>query len=334
MSKINIKKLAGKVALVTGATRGIGKGIALQLAENGAKVYITGRTLEPKPGANAIGSLRDTADEIVARGGICVPIQCDHSNDGDIERLFDTVKHENDGQLDILVNNAYSAVPALLEVFKSEAIFWEQSPTFWDTVNNVGLRNHYICSIYASRLMVPRKQGLIVNLSGGAGLKYVFNCAYGIGKEACDRMAADCGHELRDHNVAFISLWPANVSTDTVMTKLKKDLANPTLNDKDLATSSTYLDTLEKCETPEYVGKCVAGLASDQHLMKMSGKIVLTSELGRKYHLKDVDGHAPQEITQLRTILEFEGRNQLAGFVPRFIHLPKWMLSLGGNKFY
>ena len=196
--------LAGKVCIVTGATRGIGKGIALQLGEKGAKVYITGRTLEPQKGSKVGGSLRETTEAIKARGGDCIPVQCDHSKDEDIERLFEQVKRENDGQLDILVNNAYGAVNAIYS--NMEVKFWDLPVSMWDTVNNVGLRNHYICAVYAARMMVPRRRGLIVNVSSGGGLQYLFNPPYGIGKEACDRMAADCGHELFSSNVAFVSL--------------------------------------------------------------------------------------------------------------------------------
>lgn len=324
--------LAGKVCIVTGATRGIGKGIALQLAEKGAKVYITGRTLDPKHGDIFGGSLKETAREIETRGGTCTPIQCDHSKDSDVERLFDTVKKENDGQLDILVNNAFSAVPALYDAISKELNFWEQPPEFWDIVNNVGLRNHYICAVYAARMMVPRNKGLIVNVSGAPGLTYVFNCAFGIGKEACDRMAADCAHELRKHNVAFVSLWPGHVSTDTVGSKLRHDLKNAQ-NEKHIEMASAFLENLERCETSEFVGQCVASLAVDPDLMKMSGKILLTYDLGRKYRLKDTEGHEAQGMTQVKTMLNFLGYKGLASFVPGFIRLPKWLLLLSANKF-
>jgi len=151
------KPLAGKVCLVTGATRGIGKGIAVQLGANGAKVYVTGRTLDPPRGSKLGGSLRETADEIEERGGQCVPVQCDHGNDEEVERLFEQIQRENDGQLDLLVNNAYSAVGVLFGNIGVK--FWEQPMSMWDEVNNVGLRNHYLCAIYAARMMVPRKQG-------------------------------------------------------------------------------------------------------------------------------------------------------------------------------
>lgn len=141
------KPLAGKIVLVTGATRGIGRGIAVQMGEAGATVYITGRTLVAKDG---MGSLEDTAAEITKRGGLCIPVQVDHENDQQISDLFKQIETEQNGCLDILVNNAYKAVN---QIFESSSIkFWQAKPELWDEVNNVGLRSHYISTVYASRL--------------------------------------------------------------------------------------------------------------------------------------------------------------------------------------
>lgn len=174
--------LSGSVCIVTGASRGIGRGIALQLGEAGATVYITGRKLTDSQGDSTTGTLTATASEVESRGGKCIPVQCDHSKDEEIAALFEKVKTEQNGRLDILVNNAYAAVQAISEYMGKP--FWEQPLSMWDTVNNVGLRNHYMCTVYAAKMMVPRKSGLIVNISSAGGLAYLFNVAYGIGKEA------------------------------------------------------------------------------------------------------------------------------------------------------
>lgn len=150
--------------------------------------------------------------------------------------------------------------------------------------------------------------------------------------EACDRMAADCANELRKHNVAFVSLWPGYVSTDTVMSKLKRDLKNPQ-SEKHTEMVSAFLDILERSETPEFVGQCVASLGMDPDLMNMSGKIILTYDLGRKYRLKDIEGHEAQDLTQLKTMLNVLGYKRLASYVPGFIRLPKWLLLLSAYKF-
>ena len=326
-----MKTLAGKVCVVTGATRGIGKGIALQLGEKGAKVYITGRTLDPPKGSTVGGSLRETAEEIKARGGDCIPVQCDHSKDEDIERLFEQVKRENDGQLDVLVNNAYSAVNA---IFSNMGVkFWNQPISMWDSVNNVGLRNHYICAVYAARMMVPRKQGLIVNVSSGGGLRYLFNAAYGIGKEACDRMAADCGHELYSSNVAFVSLWPGAVGTEEVLAKLDDTTTNSDSLPPAMRDRSRMRRVFETGETPEFAGQCIAALATDPNIMNKTGKIVMTCDLGNEYGLKDKDGHSPMDMCSVKTALLQTKYSWMAAMTPSFVRIPKWLLSLGGNKF-
>ena len=329
--------LSGKVCIVTGATRGLGKGIALQLGEKGAKVYVTGRTRNPPKGTKVGGSLQDTVSEIEARGGTCVPIQCDHKNDKDIERLFEQVKQENDGQLDILVNNAYSAVHAITSNMRVS--FWDQPMSMWDDVNNVGLRNHYICSIYAARLMVPRRKGLIVNISSPGGLRYLFNVPYGIGKEACDRMAADCAFELSKHNVAFVSLWPGAVGTENMISLLDDAIEEAQKQSDDVGPSKNLISArkskeyFENGETTEFPGQCIAALAADPNIMKKSGKILLTCDLAREYGLQDAPGHVPTELRQLNSILRQYGFKKTAAFVPSFLKLPHWILAVYGSKF-
>ncbi|XP_033755249.1 dehydrogenase/reductase SDR family member 1-like [Pecten maximus] len=314
--------LKGKVCVVTGASRGIGKGIALQLGKAGATVYITGRTL--KSSGDVIGSLTDTAREVEERGGQCIPLQCDHSKDEDITSLFETINKQQDGQLDLLVNNAYSAVKMISE--NKGKPFWDQPISMWDTVNNVGLRNHYMCAIHAARLMVPRRSGLIVNVSSGGGLRYLFNIPYGVGKEACDRMAADCAVELRRHNVAFVSLWPGPVRTEVI---------NQLSESGHLVTKEKSGINFSEGETTEYAGRAVVNLLSDKNLVSTkSGRILLTSDLAYEYGFTDVDGRKPPSIRQLSFLL---GQNPktawIAKWTPGFLYLPKWLLAQAGNKF-
>merc|ERR1712212_1257377 len=200
--------LSGKVCLVTGASRGIGRGIALQLAKSGATVYITGRKLE---------DLKKCAEDMKQAGGQNVlPLQVDHAKEEEIERLFETIKKEQNGQLDILVNNAYAAVNHIFENMGKP--FWEADPAYsWDIVNNVGLRNHFICSSFAARIMTEMKSGLIINVSSPGGLKYLFNVCYGIGKAALDRMTQDTAVELKPHNVAVVGIWPGPVKTEKIL---------------------------------------------------------------------------------------------------------------------
>ncbi|RDD44150.1 Dehydrogenase/reductase SDR family member 1 [Trichoplax sp. H2] len=309
-----MSSLQGKVCLVTGATRGIGKGIAVILGEEGATVYITGRTLEAKPGLS--GSLKETAQEIDAAGGKGIPIQCDHSKDEDIAKLFATIAKEQDGRLDVLVNNAYAGVQAIFD--NSRKKFWEQPDNMWDTINGVGLRAHYIATCHASRLMVPRKQGLIVNISSAGGLRYLFNVAYGIGKAGVDRMAADCGYELKKSNVAMVSLWPGPVKTEYV---------SKNLNERD-EMKSIFSDA----EDPTFSGKAVVAMANDPNIMKKTGKIVTTADLSTEYGFTDISGNRPSNIRSVKDMLKFSGSN-LAPIVPGWIRLPWWVIAATTHKF-
>lgn len=311
--------LSGIICLITGATRGIGKGIALKLGEAGATVYITGRSLKPLSHKNG-GSLQETSDEIRRLGGQCIPIVCDHGNMAEVEQLFEQISREQDGRLDVLVNNAYSAVNKIMEFYGVK--FWDAPPTLWDDVNNVGLRNHYFCTVYASRLMVARNKGLIVNISSAGGLKYLFNVPYGVGKEALDRMTADCAVELRKCNVAVVSLWPGAVSTENIQSAMNEAAADPKLK-----------KTFEIAETPEFSGTCIVKLATDSNIMSRSGKIVTTADLAEEFSLKDIDGSTPQNIRSLSTLLTYTGHTWIAAFFPRWVKLPKWVLALAGNKF-
>ncbi|CAH3192043.1 unnamed protein product, partial [Porites evermanni] len=218
-----LPSLSGKVCIVTGASRGIGKGIALILAKAGATVYITGQFGYQK--IVLWFTILGTFLFKESCGGQCIPVQCDHGNDEEVQKLFDKVSKEQNGRLDILVNNAYNGVKAIIE--NSGEPFYEQPLHTWDDMNDVGLRSHYIAAWHAAKMMVPAKQGLIVNVSSPGGLRYVLNVPYGVGKAACDRMAADMAVELREQNVACISLWPGAVFTEQI-----KDLIFKPENEK------------------------------------------------------------------------------------------------------
>ncbi|CAB1317214.1 unnamed protein product [Coregonus sp. 'balchen'] len=234
--------LSGWVCLVTGASRGIGRGIALQLSEAGATVYITGRQEK---------TLKETAAQVKERGGNCVPVVCDSSSDEDIKYLFDQIQREQNGRLDILVNNAYAGVQAIFTNMGKK--FWETDPTIWDSINNTGLRGHYFCSVYASRMMVAQGRGLIVVISSMGGLRYLFNVSYGVGKAACDRLAADTAVELRSRGVASISLWPGAVQTEL------------------------FRDVFANGETTELSGKCIVELAKGRSVTDYTSlKFLLT----------------------------------------------------------
>lgn len=312
--------LSGRICLVTGASRGIGKGIALQLGKAGATVYITGRTLKTKEGQP--GSLEETAKEVEARGGKCIPVACDHAKDDQVKALFERIDKEQNGRLDLLVNNAYAAVD---HVFKNMKVkFWTIDPAEnWDINNAVGLRNHFLCTVYAARLMVPRESGLIVNISSVGGLKYLFNVPYGIGKQAVDRMAADCAHELYKSKIAMVSLWPGPVRTEKVQESFKST---------ETSSFNEAAAMFERGETTEYAGTCVVNMLNDGNIMKKTGKILLSRDLGDEYGFVDEDGAQPVSLRCVSDLLDMSGWKMTSKFVPSFLRIPHWMISMAGNK--
>ena len=284
--------LAGKIALVTGATRGIGKGIAIGLGEAGATVYITGRTLEPNHDSLG-GSLQETETAVREAGGICIPVQVDHSDDEQIQQLFAQIEREQNGQLDILVNNVYAGVQAIREAFGKP--FWESEPSFWDATNNVGLRSHYVASIYAARMMTKRKEGIIFTISSWGGMSYIFNVPYGVGKSACDRLAADMAKELKSHNVTSLAIYPGIVGTEQITSFAKEQSAEN-------GNSSSFGDGYN-WETPLFTGRAIASLASDDNIIKYTGKIQIVAEVAKRYKIVDENGNCPVSLRSLRFIL-------------------------------
>ncbi|KAJ8272540.1 hypothetical protein GJAV_G00090400 [Gymnothorax javanicus] len=308
--------LSGWICLVMGASRGIGKGIALQLSEAGATVYITGRKE---------ATLKEAATEVKERGGNCIPVVCDSSNEDEIKQLFERINREQKGRLDILVNNAYAGVTTIFENMGKK--FWETDPSIWDCINNAGLRGHYICSVYAARLMVAQGQGLIVVISSMGGLRYFFNVPYGVGKAACDRLAADTAVDLKKTGVASVSLWPAAVRTE-VLTRL-------VLEGETQAGFEPWMkDSIASGESTEMSGRCIVELAKDKNLMSLTGKILMTCDLARRYGIQDIDGRQIDDYFSLRYLLsQVPYLSWLSAFTPSFLRVPRCLLPLAGGHF-
>lgn len=293
-----MKQLEGKVALVTGATRGVGKGIAIGLAEAGATVYITGRTLSGSDASDdASGSLSETRSAVEEVGGVCIPVQVDHSDDEQVRLLFDRIQNEQ-GQLDLLVNNVYAGVQALAKAHGQP--FWKSEPNLWDACNNVGLRSHYVASVYAARMMAARQQGIICTISSWGGLSYIFGAAYGAGKAACDRLTADMAVELKQDNIASISIWPGIVGTEHITRFVEQtDESNPD-DSQNSAIRARY-----NWETPLLTGRAIAALAADPTVMRRTGKVQIVAELAERYGLRDRDGDRPVSLRSLRFLIPF-----------------------------
>lgn len=331
MSENISKPLMGKVALVTGATRGVGKGIALQLGQAGATVYITGRTVKSQQGV--LGSLQETCDEIKRRGGKCIPIKCDHEKDEEIASLFQQISRETNNRLDILVNNAFKGVGSIFT--NSDMPFWEMKPEIWDDLNNVGLRNHYICSVYAARMMVPAKQGLIINISSIGGMRYLFNVPYGVGKAALDRMSVDCGIELRSHNITCLSLYPGAVRTELIMDQMKsKDVKVRGTCGTEIKLSDFF--SVRNSESPEFTGKVIVSMAQDPMIMNYTSKVVLVADYAQCKGIRDIDN---KEVASMRQVSFYaslilpERAQFITRFIPNFVKVPNFVLTAMNTKF-
>lgn len=299
-------RLAGKIALVTGGSRGVGRGIAVGLGEAGATVYVTGRTSAGAGGSPRPGTVEHAALAVDTAGGRGIPVRCDHADDAQIAALFERIARES-GRLDVLVNNVYSGVADIADGVARR--FWELDPDAWDRMNHVGLRAHYVAAVHAARLMVPRRTGLIVQVSSFGSISYLFHLAYGVGKAAVDRMTADMAFELKSEGIAVVSLWPGMVRTE-----LTEDL----LRDA----SSGYRKVFDAYgESPLVAGRAVAGLASDPHVLRRTGRVVIAAEAPRRYGVRDERGRRPWSPRSLRTLAKAVLPRSLSGaavLVPPF----------------
>lgn len=263
--------LAHRVVVVTGASRGVGKGIAVALGAAGATVYVTGRTR--RGAAPPIGgTIDDTADEVTARGGRGIAVAVDHANDDDVAALFETVDREH-GNLDLLVNNVF-AIP---EGQQHGVPFWELPIAAWDTMLDVGLRSHYVASVHAARRMTAARAGLIANISSFGAVSYQVNVPYGVGKAAVDRLTRDTARDLKPFGVTVVSLWPGIVRTERV-----------------LAGQFPYDVTVS--ESPELTGRAILAIAGDADRQARSGKALVVAELAAEYGFTDVDGVTPPSL--------------------------------------
>lgn len=260
--------LTGIVAMVTGASRGAGRGIAAVLGEKGATVYVTGRTTREAPPPDARGSIEETAQEVTRRGGTGLAVRCDHTVDAQIAELFERVRREH-GRLDLLVNNAWGGYEQRGDSGSTffGTPFWEQPLWRWQAMFGAGVRATFVTSRQAAPLLIGNhrnRPGLIVNTIAWAFGAYLGNAVYDTAKAATARLTLGFAHDLRPHNVAAVAVAPGHLGVT---------------------------------ETPEYLGRAVAALAGDPGVMRHSGQVLTAGGLAREYGFTDLDGTQPEPFS-------------------------------------
>lgn len=252
----------GSVAVVTGGTRGVGRGVGRELARQGARVFITGRSAPD----------RERLDERISA------IRCDHRVDTQVQAAFNWILNEASA-IDILVNNVWGGYEDMVENgnFTWPKPFWDQPLWRWDAMFNAGVRAHYQASQLAAPAMIARRRGLIVNISFWAAKKHIGNVAYGVSKAATDKMTEDMATELKPHGITVVSLYPGLVRTEKIMEAAK------------------FLD-LSNSESPEFIGRAIAALASDPDVLRHTGKVLVAATLGKEYGFTDIDGKSPHPL--------------------------------------
>jgi NAD(P)-dependent dehydrogenase (short-subunit alcohol dehydrogenase family) len=262
------------VVVVTGASRGAGRGIAIALGAHGCTVYVTGRS--EKPGdATLSGTIHETAQAVTAAGGTGIAVRVDHADDQQIKALFEQVLRDQ-GRLDILVNNAC----AIHDQLPAPGNFWEKPLELVDMLE-VGLRSGYVASYFAAPIMVRQRRGLMIFTSGSGAVHYVYGPAYGAHKAGMDKFAADMALDLKDSNVAVMSIWMGALLTERLKMIIASDPAK-----------YGYLEGVT--ETPEFTGHILWALYNDPKLMDMSGQTVIGAEMAVKYGIMDQGGRQPR----------------------------------------
>ena len=292
-----MKTLEGRIAVVTGASRGAGRGIAEELGAAGATVYVTGRSTRAEPAdrygqilalsglTRLPGSIDETAEAVTAAGGRGIALRCDHSDEAQVAELFQRVEREQ-GRLDLLVNNAWGGHEVFDGVFQQP--FWERSMAQWAPMFEHGVRNHVLSSRLAAPLMIRRRAGLIVTTTFWDRDRYLDgNLFYDLAKASMTRLAFAMAQELRPQGVASVAVSPGWMRTEFVLAGHHTDEAHWREH-----------PALARTESPRYLGRAVVALAGDAQILDRSGQVLRVGDLARHYGFRDIDGRwiAPFEL--------------------------------------
>jgi NAD(P)-dependent dehydrogenase (short-subunit alcohol dehydrogenase family) len=282
-----LKPLHGKIAVVAGATRGAGRGIAASLGEAGATVYCTGRSIRGQASdLNRAETIEETAELVTAKGGIGIPLRVDHTAEAEVQALFEQIDKEHKGQLDILVNNIWGGE----QLTEWKKPFWEHSLSKGLLMQERAVKAHLITSYYGAPLMVKRKSGLIIEVTDGIDYRYRGSLFYSLAKISPIHLAAAMAADLKPHGVSSVAVTPGFLRSEEMLEHFG-------------VTESTWLDAVHsgkpdaehfaQSETPYFIGRGIAALAAKKDLMERSGQVFPSWQLSDEFGIMDVDGRQP-----------------------------------------
>ncbi|MBU5213162.1 SDR family oxidoreductase [Heyndrickxia oleronia] len=269
-----MNNLKGKVALVTGGSRGAGRGIAIELGKAGATVYVTGRSTQGNSTNAWPGTIDDTVSEMEAHGGTGIAIRCDHTNDTETESVINQIRKEQ-GKLDILINNVWGAHDLGVDAKP----FWELPLKHWDTMFTAGVRAQLATNHFAIPLLRENRQALIVHTTFWDDHKYTGQFYYDLAKNSLVRMAYGLSIELKQDNIAVLAVSPGFMRTELV-------LQHHHVAEENWQEAVELKDS----ETPHYIGRAITHLASDANVIEKSGKAYRVGDLAKEYNFTDIDG--------------------------------------------
>ena len=278
-----MRRLTDSVALVTGASRGAGCAIAIELGTAGATVYVTGRSVRGGPTTDKVpGTVDDTAQAVSERGGRGIAVRCDHTVDADVEALFERIRSDH-GRLDVLVNNVWGGYEHPDCRPLPMVPFWEQPLEQWGRMFDAGVRAHLTASRLAVPLMLAQRRGLIVSTTANLEpLGYLPNVFYDLSKHAVHRLVWAIAHELREHQIASLAVAPGFMRTERIVEAFRRAGAEAALDGPG-----------GPKETPVYLARAVVALAADDRVLEKSGQILEVGALARQYGFTDADGSQP-----------------------------------------
>ncbi|MDX8366735.1 SDR family oxidoreductase [Cytobacillus sp. IB215665] len=278
-----MKQLTGKIAVVAGGTRGAGRGIAMMLGEAGATVYVTGRST--RGNLSSMGrteTIEETAELVKSKGGIGIPVRVDHTVEDDVKSLFNKIKEEQNGKLDILVNDVWGGDP----LTQWETPFWEHDLDNGLLMQRRAVHSHMITSHYGVPLMVKNQKGLVIEITDGVSYDYRGNLYYSLAKISTIHLAQAMSKDLEDHNITAVAVSPGYLRSEAMLDWFG-------VTEENWQEGAAKDPHFIASETPFFIGRAIAALASDPKVQNKTGKALSSWELSREYGFKDIDGRKP-----------------------------------------